>query len=302
MIRRVLVTGANGYAGGAVAARLRAQGVQVVTAGRAPANDLQLDLADPRSVAERVLPAGIDACVHAAAMHEVGCRADPQAAYVVNVAGTRALLQACERAGIRRLMYVSTFHVYGRPEGVLDEAAPAVPGNDYGLTHWQAEQLFDWSARALGMSVDILRPSNLYGVPASWSGFDRWTLAPFDFCRQAVNAGKIVLHGQGLAMRNYLDVAYFADVAALRLVSAGQGLLHVAGGDWRIRDLATLAACQASELLGREIPVQTGDAQEAAAPIYQFQSRQLPARDGCEHAAMAAFLRATLTYLMEHKA
>lgn len=302
MTQCILVTGASGYAGGAVAARLRALGMRVVTAGRAATNDLKMDLADPGSVAALSLPAGIDACVHAAAMHEVGCREAPHAAYVVNVAGTRALLQACERAGIRRLAYVSTFHVYGRPSGLLDEAAPAVPGNDYGLTHLQAEQLFEWAAHAMGASVDILRPANLYGVPASWSGFDRWTLAPFDFCRQAVRTGKIVLHGQGTAVRNYVDVAHFADVVAGRLQGAGLGLLHVAGADWRIRDLALLAAQQAGNAMGRDVPVQWGDAQDVAAPPYQFHSRHQPTRDGDEHGAMAAFLRATLAHLTEYRA
>ena len=301
MTQCILVTGASGYAGGAVAARLRALGLCVVTGGRAADNDLKMDLSDPSSVAALTLPAGIDACVHAAAMHEVGCREAPQAAYVVNVAGTRALLQACERAGIRRLVYVSTFHVYGRPSGLLHEMAPAVPGNDYGLTHLQAEQLFEWTARALSASVDILRPSNLYGVPASWSGFDRWTLAPFDFCRQAVRTGKIVLHGQGTAVRNYVDVAHFADVVARRLSGEGRGLLHVAGADWRIRDLALLAAQQAGEALGRDVPVQWGDAQDASAPAYQFHSRHQQARGGDERGAMAAFLRATLAHLTEYK-
>lgn len=302
MSQRVLVTGASGYAGGAIAAGLRRAGMQVVTAGRAQAHDLTLDLADPRRVADLRLPDGIDACVHAAAMHEVGCRADPQAAYVVNVAGTRALLQACERAGIRRLLYVSTFHVHGRPAGLLDESVLAVPANDYGLTHLQAEQLFEWAARAWGASVDILRPANLYGAPASWQGFDRWTLAPFDFCRQAVASGRIVLHGQGLALRNYLNASHVADVAAARLQGAGQGLLHLAGADWRIRDLATLAAQQAREVLGHDVLVHLGDAPEAYAPTYQYLSRHLAPRQGDEPAAMAAFLHATLLHLKEHKA
>ncbi|WP_258128667.1 NAD-dependent epimerase/dehydratase family protein [Achromobacter anxifer] len=296
------MTGASGYAGGAIAARLRTLGVRVITAGRASTNDLKMDLTDPGSVAALPLPAGIDACVHAAAMHEVGCRADPQAAYVVNVAGTRAVLQACARAGIRRLAYVSTFHVYGRPAGSLDETTLAVPGNDYGLTHLQAEQLFEWAARASGASVDILRPSNLYGVPASWHGFARWTLAPFDFCRQAVQADKIVLHGQGTAMRNYLDVAQFADLVARRLQGAGVGLSHVAGTDWRIRDLAMLAAQQAGEVLRRDVPVLFGDALESAAPAYQFHSRHPQPRGGDAPASMAAFLRATLTHLTEQTA
>jgi UDP-glucose 4-epimerase len=302
MSLRVLVTGASGYAGGVIAARLRALGMSVITAGRASSNDLHLDLADPRRVAALDLPAGIDACVHAGAMHEVACRADPQAAYVVNVAGTRALLQACERVGIRRLAYISTFHVYGRPEGELDESALPIPVNDYGLTHLQAEQLFELAAGSMGASVDILRPANLYGAPDSWDGFDRWTLAPFDFCRQAARDGRIVLHGQGRAVRNYLDVAHVAEVLAKRLQGPGSGLAHLAGEDWRIRDLAELAAAQASACLGKPVVVQTGEVQETLAPAYRYCSRTLVPREGDERTAMAAFLARTLAHLTECKA
>ena len=301
MTMRVLVTGASGYAGGIVADRLREHGMEVVTAGRAPSNDIRLDLSDPGSVARLALPHGLDACVHAAAMHEVACRAAPPLAYVVNVAGTRALLDACGRAGIARHAYVSTFHVFGQPAGRLDEGAAVAPANDYGLTHWQAEQLYTLAAQSQGASVDILRPANLFGLPAQWSGFDRWTLAPFDFCRQAVDTGRIVLHGQGLAMRNYLSVDHFARVLARRLTGPGTGVLHVAGADWRIRDLALLAASCATELLGRDVPVAFGAAMESPQAEYQFASRHEDAESGDVHAAMAAFLLDTLAHLKESK-
>ncbi|MBD9379756.1 SDR family oxidoreductase [Achromobacter sp. ACM02] len=301
MTSRVLVTGARGYAGGAVAACLRAHGVEVVTAGRAPSDDIRLDLSDPDAVAGLALPDGLDACIHAAAMHEVACRANPSLAYVVNVAGTRALLEACARAGIERHAYVSTFHVFGRPAALLDELAPAVPANDYGLTHRHAEELYALAAREQGMSVDILRPANLFGAPARWTGFDRWTLAPFDFCRQAVANGRIVLHGRGKARRNYLSVEHFAQVLARRLPGAGSGVLHVAGADWLIRDLAGLAASRAKRLLGRNIPVQFGSLEELPAPDYQFISRHEAAEGGDANDAMATFFDKTLAHLMEDK-
>lgn len=302
MTVRVLVTGASGYAGGVIAEGLRAQGVEVLTAGRAPTHDITLDLSDPAGVAALTLPHGLYACVHAAAMHEVACRANPALAYVVNVAGTRALLDACGRAGIARHAYVSTFHVFGRPEGTLDEASAVTPGNDYGLTHWQAEQLYTLAAQTQGLSVDILRPANLFGLPAQWAGFDRWTLAPFDFCRQAVEHGRIVLHGQGTAVRNYLSAQHFAHTLAGRLTQPGAGVLHVAGADWRIRDLANLAASCASESLGRQVPVVFGSAVETPAPDYQFTSRHDAAEGGDAHAAMAAFLFGTLAYLRKSQA
>lgn len=297
MTKRVLVTGASGYAGGVIAARLRADGMEVLTAGRAASNDIRLDLADPRSVAAMMLPNGLDACVHAAALHEVACRNDPQASYVVNVAGTRALLEAGLRAGISRYAYVSTFHVFGRPAGRLNEFATVAPANDYGLTHWQSEQLFALAAQSLGASVDILRPANLFGTPADWTGFDRWTLAPFDFCRQALEKGRIALHGQGRAVRNYLSAAHLADVLARRLLGRGAGLAHVAGVDWQICELARLTASCATAVLGAEVPVEFGPAIEDPAPAYQFESCSEAPEGGDARAAMARFLTSTLAYL-----
>lgn len=300
MTLRILVTGASGYAGGAIAAALRAHGAEVITAGRRPDDGVALDLADPGAVAALRLPANVDACVHAAAMHEVQCRADPYAAYVVNVAGSRALAQACQRAGVGRLIYVSTFHVFGDPAGDLDELAAPRPVNDYGLTHLQAEEALAVAGRAGGPVLDVFRPANLYGEPADWGRFNRWTLAPFDFCRQAMQDGMIRLHARGAAVRNYCSVTNLAAHVCARLAS-GQSLplTHLAGTDWRIADLADLAAECAASVLNRPVAVRYGAADETPAPAIRFMSRHAANREPGNHSAMAGFLRATLIALKD---
>lgn len=290
-MQTVLLTGASGYLGGAIRHGLRAAGIRVMTAGRRADDDIAFDLLRPDSLP--ALPAGIDACIHAAAANEVLCRQDPLAAYTANVTATRALAGRLRDAGAGHVIYLSTFHVFGRPAGRLDEAAAPVPANDYGLTHLLAEQLL----LAQPFTTHILRPANLFGTPADWATFDRWSLAPFDFTRQAMREGALRLLSDGSPVRCYvsLDTLVAAVMAALR--GELPCLTHVSGQPWRIDALAGLCARVAGAAGGREVPVALGTqrAQEAA---YTFGSRHWADEPDIDGARMAGFVRAVANRLL----
>src|SRR5262249_55773468 len=111
---RVLVTGASGFIGTALAPRLAAAGhaprllfrrrPDVVPRGEI----VEGDLADPSTLAAAV--AGCDAVVHLGAATSGG-RLDPAVAYRVNVGGASALIAAARAAGCGRLVVMSTQHV-----------------------------------------------------------------------------------------------------------------------------------------------------------------------------------------------
>lgn len=288
----VLLTGASGYAGAAIATNLRAAGMRVITAGRRPEDDIAFDLGDPTRWHALSIPHGVDVCIHAAAATEWLCRDDPVAAYTINVTATRALLHALERAGVGHVVYLSTFHVFGRPHGVLDEETAPVPANDYGLTHLMAEQALMLHARRAGTRATVLRPANLFGLPARWSSFDRWSLAPFDFARQAASAGSIRLLSDGSPVRAYVSLDTVCEAVRAAIDGNLPALTHLTGRAWSMAELARICAAVAAPA----VPVELGKAGQAEQP-FDFRSRHFAAETDGNGTRMERFLGDVLAHL-----
>lgn len=253
---RVLLTGATGYLGGAIGASFSKTDWEVLTAGRKEGSSLSMDFSKPDSIFHHPsLAKPVDVCVHVAAAHEVICGNNPLLAMTINVLGTRALIEWCIAQKIPRFVYMSTFHVFGNNCGDLIETECASPANDYGLTHLLAEETVLMFARRGDIDVRVLRPSNVIGAPDSWSSFDRWTLAPFDFCFQAANKNEIILHSSGRQVRNWIELSHLCDCVLKQSSGEGPLCLHVSGCDISILELAQSIANSWQKQFGSEIQV-----------------------------------------------
>jgi dihydroflavonol-4-reductase len=118
---RVLLTGASGFIGAQVASELSAAGADVRGFSRsAPPPEVRLstwvrgDVRDPRAVLRAMR--GCEAVVHAAALYSY-CRPATGAMEEVNVQGTRNVVEAAVRSGIRRLVATSTSATCGPVPG-----------------------------------------------------------------------------------------------------------------------------------------------------------------------------------------
>jgi dihydroflavonol-4-reductase len=171
----VLVTGATGFTGGHLAAMLARRGndVRALVRPRSLAKFQRSPLAAAGVAAvtgdlgdlEAVTRASDGASIvyHIAATYREA--AQPDAAYrQINVDGTRHVLEAAERTGVRRVVHCSTGGVHGHIEHPpASEDAAFNPGDAYQETKLEAEQLAREFGRTHRIEVVVARPIGIYG-------------------------------------------------------------------------------------------------------------------------------------------
>lgn len=228
---RVLVTGASGLLGRAVARSVAAAGHEVRTFQRSPSGlpgiaDSLGSVTDPAAVADAVR--GMDAVVHLAA--KVSLAGDPAEFERVNVAGTRNMLAAA--SGLEsghasgepaRFVHVSSPSVAHSGSSIMGDGAltadPVAARGDYARTKAEAE-LLALAADSPGLSVVVLRPHLVWGP-----GDTQLVQRIVDRAR----SGRLPLLGHGAALIDtiYVDNAASAIAAALEHAPRVHGRSYV---------------------------------------------------------------------------
>ena len=279
-----LVTGGAGFIGSHLTERLVRDGfrVRVVdnlsTGDRANLANLQGeiefiegDLCDPAVCAEAV--AGAEVVFHVAALPSVPRSiADPWASHDANVNATVRLLQACQHAGVRRVVYSSSSSVYGDTSELPKvESMEPLPRSPYAASKLASEQYVLAFSRAGIFEGVALRYFNVFG-PRQSPHSAYAAVIPL-YLRAAAEGQEAAVYGDGLQTRDFTYVENVVDanvLAATGPASLASGhVVNVGAGErTSLRGLVEIIReVTGSELPCAERPRRPGDVRDSLAGL-----------------------------------
>jgi nucleoside-diphosphate-sugar epimerase len=215
-MKKILITGANGYLGAQISQHLASEGHQITALcfPQAPADPKWCHLMHEvlvGSVAEdstiNILEQrNFDVIIHLVSLdHHQSQTASSEEVMKINVKPCLALLDAFSRKGLKTFLFFSTVHVYGAfPSEIIDENHSLNPENVYALTHSMSEQICDYYHRTTGVNCLTVRLSNSYGPPV-FPENNCWWLAVNDLCRNAYYNHHIPLLSDGSPQRDFIQ-------------------------------------------------------------------------------------------------
>ncbi len=173
MSGRVLLTGATGLVGGAVLRRLLRDGRRVVALCRSDASARTLaeagaepargDVLDPESLTRAL--AGCEVVYHVAGVNAF-CLADPTPLFEVNVDGSRNVVDAAARTGVRRVVHTSSAATIGEAAGTVGRESSPHRGwflSNYERSKHEAEQVAFGEGARRGVEIVCVNPSSVQG-------------------------------------------------------------------------------------------------------------------------------------------
>jgi len=280
----ILVTGAAGYIGSHTCRWLTEQGHTIVafdnlSRGHRRAVEIALpqgefvlgDLHDQDLLRSTLSDHSIEAVVHFAAFGLVGESVEqPELYHDNNVEGSRSLISATVRQGIKRFVFSSTTAIYGEPDDMpITESCPTNPISPYGQTKLEVEKLLVEARKEHGLGFAALRYFNAAGAhPNGDLGEDHdpeTHLIPIVFQVALGQRDEIQVFGNdyptpdGTCVRDYihvLDLAHAHQLALQVLQPAGQIQVNLGTGTGH----SVMQIIEsAREVSGCEIPARIGD-------------------------------------------
>lgn len=251
---RILITGAAGFIGSALAVRLTTLGHEVEAV-----DGLLGGLYSSKEKFERAeriqkewgiifeqknltldfdINPKVDAVIHCAAMPGLGYSWENPEAYVSNnVLATIKLVKAMNRNQTPKLVFLSTSSVYGKV-AVGDENSPPNPVSPYGETKLAAER----------MIAHLISPSLHFSIARLYSVYgpgQRPDMAYRRFIERALTGRPVTVHGDGLQSRSstYIDDA--VEGIILTLMHGKRGDVYNIGGGESVRLIDAVQAIYA---------------------------------------------------------
>lgn len=203
----------------------------------------------------------VDVVIHLAALPRVQYSIEnPVITQEVNVNGTLAVLEACRKAGVKRVVYAASSSAYGDQEVLpLSVELPADPKSPYAMQKYMGEQLMRLYATLYELPTISLRFFNVYGPYLDPDG--PYALVIGKFLKQYKGGEPLTITGDGEQTRDFthVDDVVRAILKAADSDQVGQGeVLNVGyGAQTSINELAKLIGGEKTYVPARIEPKHT---------------------------------------------
>lgn len=263
-IRRVAVTGAAGFIGSHVVDWLLDRGLEVhgcddLSGGfienvSADCHFEELDVRDREGVERWIQRIRPQVVYHLAADATEGrSQFTPISATERNLVGYMYVLTSSIRAGVEKMVFVSSLSVYGAQTPPFSEEMPRAPVDIYGLAKASSEHATEILAAVHGLRYTILRPHNVYGPRQCLSDPYRNVVAIF--ITRALRGEPIYIYGDGEQRRSFTyidDCAPQIARSGLMTETDGQIINVGASEDYSVNELADALEAAVGSPIARE--------------------------------------------------
>lgn len=215
---KYFITGATGFLGGRLSMFLEGKGFEVIKGTRNLKNIKSINsknwiitefnnFQSLRNICEKV-----DFIIHAAGPNAEECNKNPLSSFNFYSLETKNLLRAAKDSKVKKLIYLSTAHVYkNKFEGLINENMPTINDHPYALANLEGERLV---RSIFGNNPDhsiILRLSNIFGFPIR-KEVNCWMLFINNICKEIVEKNTITIKANPLIKRDFLPLNDFCEI------------------------------------------------------------------------------------------
>ena len=216
---KIVITGASGYIGSRLCLFLseKEHDITAICSSKIPQQKgwtekvKQFIVGDIRDegIIEKISNSKADVIIHLVSLDHHDSEKKPNYVSDINVQPTWNLLEACTAKGLKKFIYFSTIHVYGKNQGGhVIENQKVTPYNAYALTHALSEEICNYYNRKTETECINIRLSNSYGEPVFLDA-KCWSLIVNDLTRCAFENKKIILNGDGSPIRDFI---HYSDI------------------------------------------------------------------------------------------
>lgn len=220
-MEKILITGASGLLGTKVM-KLAVNSYEVIPTHNTRSlfeNSIKMNITSLDEVFRVIVEAKPDVTLHTAAETGVDkCEVYKKDAWMVNVEGTKNVIEACNKINAK-LIYVSTDYIFDGEKGFYVEEDEPNPVNYYGLTKLKGEEF----VRKCCKDYAIARASVLYGWHHWKVNFATWVIAKLRYDKQ------ITVVDDHYNSPTFAD--NFAEILLEMVKKDLRGVYHVAGSE-----------------------------------------------------------------------